>query len=113
MQSKYDHYEYIACYVNDLAITSRELKHLLKSLRIITNWPIFYHLGANFWTRSRWCSNYDSNQVHRLDDGFLSASLWHRTQKMYNSPFEKCDHRVLNTSPEFDIEGIKIYSMWL
>ena len=51
-----DHYEYIACYVDDLMIASRNLQAIIDSLekapigfKLKGTGPLSYHLGADFF----------------------------------------------------------------
>jgi len=59
--------------------------------------------------RSRWGSIYDSKQVHRLDDGSISVPFGTKPQTIYISLLEKVVYLELDTSPELDIKGVKIY----
>ena len=67
MRDKGDHYEYIAVYVGDLAIVSRDAKQITDILTEEHNFKlkgtgaISFHLGCDVW---RQCPMLRSQEVH-------------------------------------------------
>jgi Reverse transcriptase (RNA-dependent DNA polymerase) len=114
MRPTEDCYEYIAVYVDDLAIIAKspesitkiltdKYKYLLKGVG-----PIDYHLGGNFTRESDGTLAYGPKKyIDKLISGY---------QKMFGTlpvervmPLEKGDHPEVDTSPELEPEDIKRY----
>ncbi len=115
MRARGDHYEYIAVYVDDVIIASKDPKGICESLsvehklKLKGTGPISFHLGCDFY---------------RDDDGTLCMAPKAYIERMVTayeqmfgekprhtvtSPLEKGDHPELDTSEELDVEGIKKY----
>ena len=115
MRRKGDHYEYIAVYVDDLAIAMENPKEFVDTLvndykfKLKGTGPISFHLGMDF---------------SRDPDGTLCITPKKYIEKMLNayermfggppkqnvtSPLEKGDHPELDTSDLLDSEGVSKY----
>ena len=116
MRDAGDHYEYIAVYVDDLAISSKDPQKIIDYLMSPPNnfklkgtGPIEYHLG---------------NDYFRDEDGTLCfgprryiEKMAAEYQRMFGaapkrsvlSPLEKNDHPELDDSPLLDDDGIRKY----
>ena len=108
-------YEYVAVYVDDLAIAMKDPKEFISILegkykfKTKGSGPLSFHLGMNF---------------HRDDDGTLCITSLKYIEKMVSnyekifgeppkqvvtSPLEKGDHPELDTSELLDAKGIELY----
>ena len=115
MRDKGTHYEYIAVYVDDLMIVSKNPKSIVHDLEITHRFklkgtgPTSYHLGCNYW---------------RDDDGTLCVGptayidkmvaeyerlYGSKPQTLYQSPLDKNDHPEIDTSAIMDEDGILQY----
>lgn len=115
MRDKGDHYEYIAVYVDDLMIASKEPQAIIDALinrfkfKLKGTGPVEFHLGCNYV---------------RDEDGTLCLTPRKYIQRMmdayklmfggmpstkFSSPLEKGDHPELDTSEELDMDGIRKY----
>ena len=115
MRKNGDVYEYIAVYVDDLAIAMKDPKEFISILETKYKFktkgsgPLSFHLGMNF---------------HRDDDGTLCITSLKYIEKMIGnyeklfgelpkqnvtSPLEKGDHPELDTSELLDAKGIETY----
>jgi len=109
------HDEYIARYVDDLAIVSQNPQEIIDNLKNTYNFklkgtgPISYHLGANFERDQDGilCMS-PSKYIDRMIESYLRL-FGTKPKTIYSSPLEKGDHPELDTSPELDIEGIKVH----
>ena len=115
MRPKEGHYEYVARYVDDLAVVSSDPQSIMKllkeqySFKLKGTGPIQYHLGANF-ERDRHgnlCMS-PSKYIERMIDSYHRL-FGVKPKTIYSSPLEKGDHPELDTSPELDIKDVKIY----
>ena len=116
MRPKADHYEYIACYVDDLLIASKTPQAIIDSLQGKPNnfklkgtGPISFHLGCDFF---------------RDEDGVLCVGPRKYIERMvmqyesmfgtkpkggYSSPLVSNDHPELDTTDLLDEDGIHQY----
>ena len=115
MRRSGDIYEYIAVYVDDLAVAARDPKEIVDKLcnqykfRLEGTGPIAFHLGCDFF---------------RDEDGVLCLSPKKYIDKMvdayvrmfgsnpkttYRSPLEKGDHPEMDTTALLDQDGITMY----
>jgi len=115
MRDMDDHYEYIARYVDDMAIVSRQPKSIINQfmteykLKLKGSGPISYHLGCDFH-RDEYgtlCMS-PKRYIERMIDNYVRM-FGAKPKCLYTSPLEKNDHPELDTSPELDEEGIKQY----
>jgi hypothetical protein len=115
MRDKGDHYEYIARYVDDLAIASRNPRAITDELqskykfKLKGTGPISYHLGCDFYrdTTGTLCmapSRYIDRMIGTYEQMFGS-----KPKTTYSSPLERGDHPELDISEELGIDGIKQY----
>ena len=114
MRDRGDHYEYIAVYVDDLLIASRDAQSIIDDLTITHKFklkgtgPLSFHLGCDYWR--------DSDGVlcaapRKYIDKLLAnyERLFGKKPRPYSSPLEEGDHPELDESPLLDIEDTKIY----
>jgi hypothetical protein len=108
-------YEYIAVYVDDLAIAAKDPKSITDTLmdkhkfKLKGTGPITYHLGCDFFR--------DSNGVmcsapHKYIDKMISSyeqMFGCKPKTNVSSPLEKGDHPELDTSDLLDEKGIQQY----
>src|SRR5699024_9671156 len=114
MRPAKDYYEYIAVYVDDLAIVSKQPKTITDTLvdkygyKLKGVGPIDYHLGGNFARDSDGTLRYGPRKY--IDKLMTSYNkLFSSMPKEYKSPLESGDHPELDDSPELDELGIKQY----
>jgi hypothetical protein len=109
-----DHYEYIAVYVDDLAIVSRDSKSITDTL--VTKYkyklkgvgPIDYHLGANFARDDDGTLRYGPRKyIQKLMDSY--KQMFGDLPRERISPLVKNDHPELDDSPTVDEKSIKQY----
>ena len=109
------YYEYIARYVDDLAIVSKEPNIIIKTLcdkyglKLKGSGPINYHLGCDFFRDSKGilCMS-PKKYIERAIESY-ERMFGSKPKSKYNSPLEQGDHPELDTSEELNIDGIKQY----
>jgi hypothetical protein len=109
-----NHYEYIAVYVDDLAIASKTPETIVQeledkhSLKLKGTGPIKFHLGCDF---ERDPDNTLSMGRKKYIDKLLSnyEHMFNEKPKDASSPLEKNDHPEMDTSELLDDSGIKMY----
>jgi hypothetical protein len=116
MRDKADH-EYIARYVDDLTIASRDPKAITDalvetySLKLKGTEPIAYHLGCNLIRDGDGdgvlCMS-PTKYIERMVDNYYCMFREKPSTKV-SSPLEKGDHPELDTSEELDVEETKKY----
>jgi hypothetical protein len=116
MRDKGDHYEYLAVYVDDLLIASKNPQAIIDSLtskpvnfKLKGTGPVIYHLGCDYF---------------RDEDGILCVAPLKYIDRMADtyrelfgvapkqniqSPMEKGDHPELDDSPLLEEDGIHKY----
>ena len=110
-----DHYSYIARYVDDLAIASRDPGAITKELqekykfKLKGTGPISYHLGCDFFRDSTGTlcmapKRYIDRMINTYEQMFGC-----KPKTVYSSPLERGDHPELDVSEELGPEGIKQY----
>ena len=110
-----DHYEYVACYVDDLIVASKNPQGIIDTLgevykfRFKGTGEINYHLGCDYFRddEGTLCSA-PLQYIARMNDSYVRIFGEEPKQK-WSSPLEKNDHPELDTSELLDIEGIRIY----
>jgi hypothetical protein len=114
MRDKGDHYEYIAVYVDDLLIASKEPKGIIDTLTDDHNFklkgtgPISFHLGCDFFRDDDGCLCFAPNKyILKLLDNY--QRIFGSQPKKYSSPLEKGDHPELDTSELLNVEETQIY----
>jgi hypothetical protein len=114
MRDMGDHYEYIAVYVADLAIVSRNCQAIIDSLtkehlfKLKGTGPISFHLGCDFFRDK------DGNLCYaprKYIEKCLAnyKRLFGRLPRQYYSPLAKSDHPELDDTELLDIDDIKLY----
>ena len=115
MRDMNDHYEYLARYVDDLAIASRSPKGIISALetshglKLKGSGPMQYHLGADFWRDEHgvFCMS-PSKYIDRMIENYVRM-FGSKPKSSFTSPLEKGDHPELDTSPLIGEDGIKKY----
>ena len=108
-----DHYEYIATYVDDLAIASKNPQAIIDALetkfKLKGTGPITFHLGCNFFRdeTGNLCFGPKSyiERVAMMHEDMFGC----KPMRNMSSPLEKGDHPELDTSPLLGPEGITQY----
>lgn len=107
-------YEYIATYVDDLAICSKDPQSIIDTLtktykyKLKGTGPLSYHLGCDYHRDAdgTLCSA-PKKYIDRIIDGYVQ--MFGQSPKEATSPLVAGDHPELDTSPELDEEGVKQY----
>ena len=116
MRAKDDHYEYIAVYVDDLVIASKEPNAIIKALESPPNnlklkgtGPIKFHLGCDY-TRDEdgtLCIS-PKSYIERFIASF-ERLFGSKPSRKVRSPLEKGDHPEIDFSEELNEKDTKIY----
>ena len=109
-----DVYEYIAIYVDDLAICSKDPHAIVDCLandfkyKLKGTGPLSYHLGCDYFRDDNGvlCSA-PWKYIDRMLDTY--AQMFGQMPKEASSPLDPGDHPELDTSPELDEDGVKKY----
>ena len=110
-----DHYEYLARYVDDLMIDSKNPQQIVEvlgrvhGLKLKGTGPITYYLGCDFYR--------DENNVLCMAPRKYIGKILDNYYRMFNtrpklnvwSPLERGDHPDLDSSEELDIDWTKRY----
>jgi hypothetical protein len=114
MRDKGDHWEYIAVYVDDLLIASKDPQAIIDMLKKDYNFklkgtgPISFHLGCDFFRDEDGNLCYAPKKyIEKILDNYKRIFGANPQQKM--SPLVKGDHPELDTSPLLDDEKTRIY----
>ena len=115
MKDMGDHYEYIAVYVDDLMIVSKNPQAIIDMLqdkfkfKLKGTGPVTFHLGCDFFRDKHGVLCYAPlKYIEKTLDNYKRIFGTH--PKQYQSPLNKNDHPELDTSPILeDIDDIKIY----
>jgi hypothetical protein len=116
MRDRGDHYEYIACYVDDLAIASRNPQAIIDALegdpnnfKLKGTGPMEFHLGCDFFRDDfgTLCIG-PRKYIERMEVQHESL-FGYKPKTNVSSPLEKNDHPELDTSPLLDEDGINKY----
>ena len=115
MRDKGDHYEYIATYVNDLAIASKAPKEITDALentykfKLKGTGPIEFHLGCDFYRDEDGTLCFGPKKyIEKMVDAYLRMFGTKPSAKV-TSPLEKNDHPELDTTELLDDHGIAKY----
>ena len=109
-------YEYIAVYVDDLAIASKSPKEIIDALtsdryklKLKGVGPIAYHLGCDFYRDpdGTLCVG-PKRYIEKMLDAY-SRMFNGEMPQQFSSPLEKNDHPELDDTKELDAEGITKY----
>jgi hypothetical protein len=113
MRDKGDHYEYVAVYVDDLLIASREPQSIITALetthkfKLKGSGPTEFHLGCDFVRDEHGRLGYAPSSTSK-DGSKLRTYLWTETQECFQSAREG-DHPELDCSELLNHEDTKIY----
>ena len=115
MRKNDDIYEYIAVYVDDLAIAAKDPKQITEILmeeykfKLKGTGPISYHLGCDFFRDedNTLCFS-PKKYINKMIDGYMTL-FKSKPKTNVSSPLEKGDHPELDHSELLDEEGISIY----
>jgi len=114
MRDMGDHWEYIAVYVDDLMIISRDPKSIVETLekehcfKLKGTGPIEFHLGCDWFRDENGVLCYAPRQYIDKMIGTYER-LYGTKPRKFHSPLIKGDHPELDTSDTLDDEGTKIY----
>jgi hypothetical protein len=116
MRAAVDHYEYIACYVDDLLIASKKPQAIIMALEagphqflLKGTGPVKFHLGCDYFRDEdgTLCVG-PRTYIERLADQH-KALFGQRPKLAVTSPIEKNDHPELDVSPLLNETGISHY----
>lgn len=114
MRDKGDHYEYIAVYVDDLMILSRDPQGIIDSLEKEHNFklkgtgPVSFHLGCDFLRDDEGVLCLQPKKyIEKMEDNY--QRIFGTKPKPATSPLVKGDHPELDTSELLDDEKTKLY----
>jgi Reverse transcriptase (RNA-dependent DNA polymerase) len=114
MRKDGDVYEYIAVYVDDLAIASRNPKKIAETLesaykfKLKSVGPISYHLGCDFYRDpdGTLCCG-PKQYIEKMLGAY--KRMFGETPQQYSSPLEKNDHPELDDTKEMTGDKITKY----
>jgi hypothetical protein len=111
-----DVWEYIATYVDDLAVASPNPKAIIDELLAKYNFklkgvgPISFHLGCDFWREDDGTLCFGPKKyVEKMIDGYERMFGKAPSSNNITSPLEKGDHPELDTSDLLDADGQQKY----
>ncbi len=114
MRPTKDYYEYIAVYVDDLAIVAKDPKAIVDTLETKYNYklkgvgPIDYHLGGNFGRDEDNTLTYGPRKyIDKLIANYVKQFGNFPVERI--SPLEHGDHPELDDSPELEAHDVKLY----
>ena len=114
MRDKGDHYEYIAVYVDDLLICSRQPQPIIELLenkhmfKLKGTGEISFHLGCDYFRDEN--GNLCYAPLKYIEKSMACYErIFGRKPKQYKSPLEKNDHPELDDSDLLDLDNTKIY----
>ena len=114
MRDKGDHYEYIAVYVDDLLIASKNPSDIIKDLeqkyqfKLKGTGTISFHLGCDFARDQHGhLYYYPKKYIEKCMDNY--KRLFGTLPRLAKSPLTKGDHPELDTSPLLDADQCVIY----
>lgn len=115
MKDMGDHHEYLARYVDDIAIVSKNPKVIIDTLttkyklKLKGSGPIKYHLGSDFSRDEHGVLSMSPKKyIERMTDNYVRM-FGSKPKVLYSSPLERGDHPELDTTDELDVDGIKKY----
>ena len=114
MRPTKDYYEYIAVYVDDLAIVAKDPKAIVDILQNKYNYKlkgvgsIDYHLGGNFSRDADGTLSYGPKKyIDKILANYVKQFGTYPVERV--SPLEHGDHPEEDNSPELDPDNIKLY----
>jgi hypothetical protein len=115
MRDRGDHYEYLARYVDDLAIASRNPGAITEELqskykfKLKGTGPISYHLGCDFYRDSTGTLCMAPNRYIDRMINIYEQIFGCKPKTNVSSPLERGDHPELDITDELSPDGIKQY----
>ena len=112
-------YEYIAVYVDDLLIASKDPKSIVKNLedthkfKLKGTGAIRYHLGCDFFRDKEGVLCFAPKKYIEKMISSFETMFGHKPSNKIHSPLEKGDHPELDTSEFLDQDGIQKYQSLL
>ena len=115
-----DHYEYIACYVDDLLIASKDPQKIIDALeaephkfKLKGTGPVTFHLGCNFERDDDGTLRMSpQSYIDRIEAQYI-ALFGEKPSTAVRGPLDKNDHPELDISPLLDDDGINKYQSLL
>ena len=114
MRDMGNHYEYIAVYVDDLCIVSKDSQKLIDTLtddhkfKLKGTGPISFHLGCDFFRDKDGVLCYAPRKyIEKTLDNY--QRLFGRLPRKVSSPLEKGEDPELDISELLEIENIQVY----
>ena len=114
MRRKGSHYEYIAVYVDDLAIAAKDPAEITETLQTTYGFklkgvgPLEFHLGCDFARDNDGTLHFGPKRyIGKMLDAY--EKMHNEKPKAANSPLEKNHHPEVDESPLLDEDGIKKY----
>jgi hypothetical protein len=111
-----DHYEYIAAYVDDLMIASRDPQAIIDQLeakphsfKLKGTGAMSFHLGCDYFRDEDNTLCVGPRKYIEKMSALYEGMFGSRPKTNVSSPIEKNDHPELDTSPLLDADGIKQY----
>ena len=120
MRDKGDHYEYIAVYVDDLLIASKDPQSIITALESHPNLfklkgtgPITFHLGCDFYRddQGTLCMG-PKTYIERMCLQYI-AMFGTKPKSVYTSPLTSNDHPELDDTELLNEDGIQQYQSLL
>ena len=116
MRDMGDHYEYVACYVDDLAIASRNPQAIIDALegdpnnfKLKGTGPMAFHLGCDFFRDENGTLCIGPRKYIDRMEAQHESLFGYKPKTNVSSPLEKNDHPELDDSPLLDEDGINKY----
>ena len=116
MREAGDHYEYIAVYVDDLMIASREPQKIVDGLtakphefKLKGTGKVTYHLGNDFFRDEDGTLCVGPRKYIERMAAEYERMYGEKPSRKVSSPLEKNDHPELDESPLLDDQGIRQY----
>ena len=114
MRDMGDYYEYIAVYVDDLCIASKDPQAIIDLLegphkfKLKGSGPITFHLGCDFMRDEHGHLSYAPlKYIEKILENYVR--IFGQQPRQVTSPLVKGDHPELDTSDLLDEDGTKIY----
>ncbi|MGL5935125.1 MAG: reverse transcriptase domain-containing protein, partial [Cetobacterium sp.] len=116
MKDMGDHYDYIAVYVDDLLIASKDPKAIIVALesdpinfKLKGTGPLSFHLGCDYFRDEDGTRCYGPKKyITRMSEAYVRM-FGSRPSTKHRSPLAKNDHPELDTSDLLDEDGIARY----
>ena len=115
MREKYSLYEYIAVYVDNLAISAKDPKEITDALtnkyrfKLKGAGSITYHLGCDFFSDADGILCFSPRKyIEKMIEGYIMI-FGRKPKQNVSSPLEKEDAPELDDSDYLDFDGIAIY----